>query len=51
MRAALLSTVAVTVMTLPLAAQDLDQLSAADLLPLAQAEGAVTVYAFTSRIG
>lgn len=30
--------------------QDLDILSAEDLLPLAQAEGTVTVYAFTSRI-
>jgi iron(III) transport system substrate-binding protein len=31
-------------------AQDLDQLSAEDLLPHAQAEGTVTVYSFTSRI-
>jgi len=42
-------------LTLPLAtaalAQDLDTLAPADLLPLAQAEGSVTVYAFTSRIG
>jgi iron(III) transport system substrate-binding protein len=42
-------------LTLPLAgaafAQDLDTLTAAELLPLAQAEGTVTVYSFTSRIG
>ncbi len=30
--------------------QDLDTLSAEELLPMAQAEGTVTVYAFTSRI-
>ncbi|WP_322895553.1 MULTISPECIES: ABC transporter substrate-binding protein [unclassified Yoonia] len=42
-------------LSLPLAnaalAQDLDTMTAADLLPLAQTEGSVTVYAFTSRIG
>lgn len=42
-------------LTLPLAtpafAQDLDMLTPADLLPLAQEEGTVTVYSFTSRIG
>ncbi|MDH2327769.1 ABC transporter substrate-binding protein [Cereibacter sp. SYSU M97828] len=38
-------------MTTPVWAQDLDTLSAADLKPLAEAEGTVTVYAFTSRIG
>ncbi|SEM77236.1 iron(III) transport system substrate-binding protein [Loktanella fryxellensis] len=32
-------------------AQDLDTLSAADLLPLSQADGSLTVHAFTSRIG
>ena len=32
-------------------AQDMDSMSADDLLPLAQAEGSVTVYSFTSRIG
>lgn len=51
MRTAILS----ACLTLPLAApglaQDLDALPPADLLPLAQAEGKVTVYAFTSRIG
>src|SRR5688500_2226248 len=31
-------------------AQDLDSMTAAQLLPLAQEEGQVTVYAFTSRI-
>ena len=36
--------------SLPAAAQDLDQMSVKELLPLAQKEGKVTVYAFTSRI-
>lgn len=35
---------------LPASAQDLDALSAKEILPLAQKEGKVTVYAFTSRI-
>lgn len=35
----------------PALAQDLDTLSAEELLPLAKAEGSVTVYSFTSRIG
>ena len=34
----------------PAAAQDLDAMTAEDLLPLAQEEGSVTVYSFTSRI-
>lgn len=34
----------------PALAQDLDTLTAEELLPLAQEEGTVTVYAFTSRI-
>ncbi|WOI57461.1 ABC transporter substrate-binding protein [Palleronia sp. LCG004] len=41
----------VTVLALPAAAQELDSLSAAELLAQAQAEGSVTVYSFTSRIG
>ena len=36
--------------TVPAAAQDLDTMSVAELLPLAREEGQVTVYAFTSRI-
>lgn len=47
LRSACLATLA---LSLPAAAQDLDSLPATDLLPLAQAEGKVTVYAFTSRI-
>jgi len=35
----------------PVMAQDLDTLDVAALAPLAEAEGTVTVYAFTSRIG
>lgn len=35
---------------LPASAQSLDTMSATELLPLAQKEGKVTVYAFTSRI-
>ena len=47
----LLMACAVTLMTAyPAAAQDLDAMSVAELLPLAQKEGKVTVYAFTSRI-
>lgn len=37
--------------TTGLAAQDLNTMTVAELLPLAQAEGTVTVYSFTSRIG
>ena len=46
-----LAGLALTALALPAAAQHLDGLSAADLLPQAQAEGSVTVYSFTSRIG
>lgn len=46
-----LSAVAAGALALPAAAQDLDGLSVAELLPLAEAEGSVTVYSFTSRIG
>ncbi|TGN67942.1 extracellular solute-binding protein [Paracoccus liaowanqingii] len=51
MRLAIASALALSSMSLPLAAQDLDQLSTEELLPLAQQEGRVTVYSFTSRIG
>lgn len=48
----LLVSTALAALAFPAIAQDqnLDTLSAEDLLPLAQAEGTVTVYAFTSRI-
>lgn len=41
---------AVAALAAPVSAQDLDGLSVEELLPLAQAEGSVTVYSFTSRI-
>lgn len=48
----LLSTlVLTTALASPSLAQDLTTASAAELAPLAQAEGQVVVYAFTSRIG
>ena len=40
-----------TTIAAPVMAQDLSTASTADLAPLAQAEGQVVVYAFTSRIG
>lgn len=48
----LLLSTALVAMAFPSLAQDqdLDALTAEELLPLAQAEGTVTVYAFTSRI-
>nr|WP_312794573.1 ABC transporter substrate-binding protein [Tianweitania sp.] len=52
MKPLLLST-ALVALTLPALAQnapELDAMSAEELLPLAKAEGTVTVYAFTSRI-
>lgn len=47
----LIATTAALLMTTTAFAQDLDSLSAANLLAQAQEEGQVTVYAFTSRIG
>ncbi|SDI28859.1 ABC transporter substrate-binding protein [Alloyangia pacifica] len=46
-----LSAVAASTLALPAAAQDLDGLTVAELLPHAEAEGSVIVYSFTSRIG
>ncbi|WP_295808302.1 extracellular solute-binding protein [uncultured Nitratireductor sp.] len=46
----LLSTAAAGLLAMPAVAQDLDAMSAQELLPLAQEEGTVTVYSFTSRI-
>ena len=40
-----------SLMCAPVLAQDLDAMSADELLALAQEEGTVTVYSFTSRIG
>ncbi|MFN3615489.1 MAG: ABC transporter substrate-binding protein [Rubrimonas sp.] len=51
MRRALVSALALSALALPLAAQDLDRMTAEELLPLAMTEGQVTVYSFTSRIG
>ncbi|QJR20047.1 extracellular solute-binding protein [Pelagibacterium halotolerans] len=45
-----LSTAAIGLLATPALAQDLDSMSAQELLPLAQEEGTVTVYSFTSRI-
>lgn len=42
---------ATAILAIPATAQELDGLSAAELLAQAQAEGTVTVYSFTSRIG
>lgn len=47
----LLTSLLALTLAAPVMAQDLDTLPAADLAPLAEAEGTVTVYAFTSRIG
>lgn len=47
----MLSAIALCATGLTAAAQDLDTLDPAALLPLAEAEGKVTVYSFTSRIG
>lgn len=41
---------ALAALALPAAAQDYDKMSAAELRPLAEAEGTVVVYSFTSRI-
>ncbi|WP_127144553.1 ABC transporter substrate-binding protein [Pelagibacterium montanilacus] len=46
----LYSTAVAGLLTAPAIAQDLDAMSVDDLLPLAQQEGTVTVYSFTSRI-
>lgn len=46
----MISTALATALVAPSAAQDLDAMTPEELLPLAQAEGTVTVYAFTSRI-
>lgn len=43
-------TVAACLLASTATAQDMDQMTAAELLPLAQAEGSVVVYSFTSRI-
>lgn len=51
MRIIMLSACAAATLTGTAAARDLDAMGAEALLPLAQAEGRVTVYAFTSRIG
>ncbi len=45
-----LGAIAAGLLLAPARAQDLDAMSAAELLPLAQEEGEVRVYAFTSRI-
>lgn len=45
-----LSSAAIGLLAAPALAQDLDTMSAQELLPLAQQEGTVTVYSFTSRI-
>lgn len=50
MRSSFASALALVAFASPLSAQDIDTLDAAALLPLAQAEGSVTVYSFTSRI-
>lgn len=50
LKKALLSTAALGLLATPALAQDLDAMSAEELLPLAQQEGTVTVYSFTSRI-
>lgn len=47
---AIAATVGATLATTPTFAQDLDGMNADELLPLAQEEGDVTVYSFTSRI-
>ncbi|HET8726261.1 MAG TPA: ABC transporter substrate-binding protein [Alphaproteobacteria bacterium] len=49
-RQALFLSAAVLVIAVPAAAQDLDSMTPEQLLPLAQEEGRVTVYSFTSRI-
>ncbi len=46
-----LGAISLLLSTTIVAAQDLDAMTAEELLPLAQAEGTVTVYSFTSRIG
>lgn len=51
MRLSHLLVLAALPLALPAHADELDGLSADELLPLAQAEGSVTVYSFTSRIG
>lgn len=51
MRTIILSACAAGLFATTAFAQNLDAASVAELLPLAQSEGTVTVYAFTSRIG
>lgn len=51
MRTIMLSACAAGLFATTAFAQNLDTASVAELLPLAQSEGTVTVYAFTSRIG
>lgn len=51
MRTIMLSACAAGLFATTAFAQNLDAASVAELLPLAQSEGTVTVYAFTSRIG
>ncbi|WMT87525.1 ABC transporter substrate-binding protein [Pelagibacterium sp. 26DY04] len=46
----LATTALVGLLTTPSLSQDLDAMTAEELLPLAQEEGTVTVYSFTSRI-
>ncbi len=46
----LMLTTALVGLASPVLSQDLDSLNASELVPLAQAEGTVTVYSFTSRI-
>jgi iron(III) transport system substrate-binding protein len=50
LRHVLFATTVLTALAPAAGAQDLDAMTAAELLPLAQAEGTVTVYSFTSRI-
>lgn len=51
MNAARLGAIGILLCSAAAADGHLDTMSAAELLPLAQAEGSVTVYSFTSRIG
>ena len=46
----LIAAAAAAAVTIPVAADSLDAMSATELLPRANAEGTVTVYSFTSRI-
>ncbi|MEO1987251.1 MAG: ABC transporter substrate-binding protein [Martelella sp.] len=50
MKQFLAATAVIGLFATPAVAQDIDAMSAEELLPLAQEEGTVTVYSFTSRI-